>query len=392
MDRKKAAILALSLLTIISTDTVAPLVKQISASYPQVSDTLVKMTITLPSLMMIFFGLIAGQLVKVISKKAILIIGLVLYSIGGIAAGWSGSFTAHLFLRALVGAGVGLISPIITSLVADYYKGKERADMVGYTFAISHFGAVITPPLAAYLGVENWRNAFIIFSIVPLVLLFTMIFLPGTNRRLQDEPKQEKAPIPTRAIQCAVIGMLMMIVFFIIVTDLPYLVDTKEVVSPILSAFGLSTFTMGATIAGLTFSQIYLKLKKWVIPISLLMCGLGYMVVTFSGSSTLILAGLLSIGMGIGILLSLITLITTNSVGEADSTAAVALTSAGFSIGIFISPFFYANLPHFGMELETAEFNFLLAGTLFLIVGLISLLLVIFHTEKRRKEAIQTSI
>lgn len=392
MDRKKAAILALSLLTIISTDTVAPLVKQISASYPQVSDTLVKMTITLPSLMMIFFGLIAGLLVKVISKKAILIIGLALYSIGGIGAGWSGSFTGHLILRALVGAGVGLISPIITSLIADYYQGKERADMVGYTFAISHFAAVITPPLAAYLGAENWRTAFNIFSIVPLVLLFTMLFLPGTNRRLQDEPKQEKAPIPMRAIQCAVIAMFMMIIFFIIITDLPYLVDTKEVVSPILSAFGLSTFTLGATIAGLTFSQIYLKLKKWVVPINLLVCGLGYMVVTFSASSTLILIGLLSIGIGIGILISLVTLLTTNSVGEADSTAAVALTSAGFSIGIFISPFFYENLPHFGMELETAEFNFLLAGMVFLIVGVISLLLVIIQIGKQRRKAIQTSI
>ncbi len=382
MDRKKAAILALSLLTIICTDTVAPLVRQISASYPQVSEALVKMTLTLPSLMMIFFGMIAGQLVKVISKKTILAIGLVLYSIGGIAAGWSGSFSEHLILRALVGAGVGLISPLITSLIADYYQGKERADMVGYTFAVSHFAAVITPPLAAYLGAENWRNAFIIFSVVPLVFLFTMIFLPGTSRRLQEDTKLEKAPIPMRAIQCAVIAMLMMIIFFIIVTDLPYLVDTKEVASPILSAFGLSTFTMGCTIAGLTFSWIYLKLKKWVVPINLLVCGLGFMLITFGGSSALILSGLLSIGMGIGVLISLVTLLTTNSVGEADSTAAVALTSAGFSIGIFISPFFYTSLPHFGSGLETAEFNFLLAGVLFAMVGVITLVGVILKNKR----------
>lgn len=378
MDRKKAAILALSLLTIISTDTVAPLVKQISASYPQVSSTMVKLTITLPSLLMIFFGLIAGQLVKVISKKAILAIGLVLYSIGGIAAGWSESFPGHLILRGLVGAGTGLISPIITSLIADYYQGKERADMVGYTFAISHFAAVITPPLAAYLGAEDWRRAFIIFSIVPLVFLFTMIFLPGTARRVQsDAAEKRKAPIPTKAIQFALIALVMMIIFFIVITDLPYLIETKTGISPIVSAFGLSTCTLGATIAGLTFSQIYVRLKKWAIPTSLLACGLGFLLITFSGTSVLILGGLLCIGMGIGILISLIMLVTANSAGEADSTAAVALVNGGFSIGIFISPFFYANLPRIELGLPAVEFNFLLAGVLFAAAGVIALLVAI---------------
>ncbi|MDO9546764.1 MAG: hypothetical protein Q7J07_08475 [Pelolinea sp.] len=93
MKFKRAAILSLSILTIMSTDTVAPLVGQISASFPDVNPTLIKQTITLPSLMMIFFSLISGQLVKVISKKAIIAIGLGLYTFGGITAGWTQSFT-----------------------------------------------------------------------------------------------------------------------------------------------------------------------------------------------------------------------------------------------------------------------------------------------------------
>ena len=119
MKFKRAAILSLSFLTIMSTDIVAPLVGQISASFPDVNPTLIKLTITLPSLMMIFFGFIASQLVSVISKKAILAIGLSLYTIGGIAAGWAQTFTGHLILRAVLGAGTGLIIPLVTSLIAD---------------------------------------------------------------------------------------------------------------------------------------------------------------------------------------------------------------------------------------------------------------------------------
>ena len=162
MKLKKAAILSLSFLGIMATDAVAPLIRQMSVTFPNISPALLKQTITLPALLAIFFGLLAGQLVKVISKKAVLAIALTLYTIGGIAGGWTKSFTNHLIMRALLGAGTGMISPIITSLIADFYQGKERADMVGYSFAASHFGGVVTPPLAALIGANDWRLAFLI--------------------------------------------------------------------------------------------------------------------------------------------------------------------------------------------------------------------------------------
>lgn len=387
MDRKRIAILSLSLLTIIYTDTIAPLVQQMCAAFPQISPTLVKMTVTLPALMTIFFGLIAGQMVKVISKKAVLAIGLTMYSVGGVAAGYVHNFTIHLVYRGLVGAGVGLITPIITSLVADYYQGKERADMIGYNFAVSHFAAVITPALASYVGTVSWRNAFLIFLVVPLVFVVAMILLPGASRNNQPGKIKEKAPITTRAMQCAVIAMLLMVFFFVVVTDLSYLLNTKDVVSPFLATFGLSTFTFGFAIAGLAFSWIYLKIQRWVIPSGFVVCGAGYFLVTFSQSNALILAGLLSIGLGMGMLISLLVLQTTNSVGKADSTAAAALTNAGFSTGIFLSPFFYEKLPSIPTGMERIEFNFFLAGGIFLLAGVITLTGLIVRRKKLASQA-----
>ena len=72
MKLKRAAILSLSFLSIMAMDTVAPLIGKMGASFPGVSEALLKQTITLPALLAIFFGLLAGQLVKVISKKVIL--------------------------------------------------------------------------------------------------------------------------------------------------------------------------------------------------------------------------------------------------------------------------------------------------------------------------------
>jgi MFS family permease len=133
MKLKKAAILSLSFLTIMATDIVAPLISQISSSFPDVDPTFIKQSITLPSLLVIFFGLIAGQLVKIISKKAVLAIALVLYAVGGLAAGWSQTFTNHLIFRGVLGAGTGMISPIITSPIANFLKEKN-----GRTWSVIH--------------------------------------------------------------------------------------------------------------------------------------------------------------------------------------------------------------------------------------------------------------
>ena len=383
MDRKKAAILSLSLLTIICTDTVAPLVKQIGDSFPQVSQTLIKQTITLPSLIAIFFGLISGQLVKVMSKKTILLIGLVLYSIGGLAAGWAQDFTNHLILRAMVGAGAGLISPIITSLITDYFQGKERADLVGYSFAISHFMAVLTPPLASMIGAHNWRNAFWIFALAPLVLIYVMISLPASPRVKQDRQMEKiKTPIPSAVLGYSLAALVMMIFFFIVVTDLPYLFETKPGISPIVSTFGLSVCTLGSTLAGLMFSRMYQKLKKWTVPVGLAVCAIGIFLLTFSEWGVLILVGLLIAGWGSGLLIALIVLATSNAVGDADSTAAVGVVNGAFSIGIFLSPFFQASLPRVFGAPQSIQFNFVLSGIVSALFALLSLAFILLRRRK----------
>lgn len=386
MKRIRTAILSISLLTIMATDTVAPLVKQIGASFPDVNPTLIKQTITLPSLLMIFFGLLAGQLVKIISKKTVLLIGLVFYSIGGLAAGWTNTFTGHLLYRCLLGAGTGLISPLITSLIADYYHGKERADMVGYTFALSHLVAVVTPPLAAWVGANNWRNAFYIFAIAPLVLLVVAALLPKKSEMLGEETKEiRKAPIPGKVFLLSLIALGMVTVFFIIITDLPYFFETKQNIAPLVAAFGLSFSTFGSTIAGLAFSTIYVRIRKWLIPIGIWSVALGFILITFAKSSSLILFGLFLTGIGIGLLIALINLAVTDAVEEGDSTAAVSVVNTAYSIAIFISPFFYTGVQALFSVNYAVENNFILASLLFSLAGLVSIAAIPFRRNVIRK-------
>ena len=324
--------------------------------------------------MMIFFGFIAGQLVSVIPKKAVLAIGLSLYTIGGIAAGWAQTFTRHLILRAVLGAGTGLIMPLVTSLIADFYKGKERAKMIGYSSSVSHMGGVITPPLAAWIGVQDWRSAFLIYAVAPLIFLFSMLFIPNPPRSMNSEADaKRKDPIPHLVIWLSIASFFMVVIFFIIITDIPFLIQAKHTLAPYIATFGLSVSTFGSTISGLAFSRLYIKLKKWTIPTGLLICAVGFLLLTSTENSTIALFGLLFTGLGLGLLIALILLLTTNAVGSNDSTAALAVVNSAFSVGIFVSPFFYAIVPGLFSTHPDILFNFQLASCFFLGAGVIAI-------------------
>lgn len=384
MKLKRAAILSLSFLAIMSTDIAAPLVGQISASFPEINPTLIKQTITLPSLMMIFFGLIAGQLVKVMSKKAILAIGISLYTIGGIAGGWSHTFTGHLIMRSVLGAGTGLITPVVTSLIADFYEGKERADMIGYSFSVSHIGGVIMPPLAAWIGTYDWRTAFLLYAITPFIFLFSMLFIPKLPQNREPEAHSiRNNSIPPLVIWLSIMSFLLVVIFFIIVTDIPFLIQAKQNIAPYVTTFGLSVSTLGSSITGLAFSRVYMKLKKWTIPTGLLITAAGFLLITFTQSSVLVLFGSLSTGLGVGLLFSLILLLTTDAVGSNDSTAALAVINSAFSIGMFMSPFFYAIVPGLFSNEPNIILNFQLASYFFLVAGAIAIPAVHFFMKDK---------
>jgi len=305
-----------------------------------------------------------------------LILGLLLYCIGGVGAGLVNDFSIHLFLRGLVGAGMGLISPVQNSLVADFFQGEERAKMFGLCLTVSKSFAIIVPPLSAWIATYNWRYAFFINVISLFVLIFILFMLNIPAKTNQLVPGGNiKNRIPPIVFLYAFFAFIMMSLSFIIVTDLTYLMDTKIGISPMISAYGLSANTIGTMLAGMSFPKLYSKLKKWLVSLGCLFFGAGFLLVVSSDSSPLILLGLLFDGMGFGILISMITLVTTNAVGKHDSTSANSVVNSATSFGVAFSPLFWGRIPTLIKELLPVQSNFMLVSLVFMAFGLLSTIL-----------------
>ena len=178
MRQTKAAILSISTLTILMNAAIVPLLSSITSAFPDASSTLIKMSLSLPALTSIVFSLLTGLLARFIPKKYLLAGGLVLYSLGGIGAGFAASIEGFLVLRALLGAGSGVIAPLASDFVADFYDGGQRAKMIGYSNSAANITGIFMPILAASLAVINWRYAFGVYALGLVVLILTWYSIP----------------------------------------------------------------------------------------------------------------------------------------------------------------------------------------------------------------------
>lgn len=116
---------------------------------------------TLPQ---IFVSPVIGVLTDRFGRKKILLPSLVIYSFTGMAIAIVNSLPIALvfrFCQGVVGAG---FYPLSTTLIGDLYEGQERQQANGIMSAFVNVVGIITPAVAGYLALIDWRTPFLLFS------------------------------------------------------------------------------------------------------------------------------------------------------------------------------------------------------------------------------------
>ncbi|MFH0753803.1 MAG: MFS transporter [Candidatus Omnitrophota bacterium] len=222
----RISILSISLLTVMASAAISPALAKIAQAFPGTNPTLIKLVLTLPSLLIIPFSLLAGWLATRMKRKYILLIGLVIYFIGGVGGGFARNMTQLLIIRGLFGIGVGLIIPLSISLIADFYEKEERAKMMGLSGSVSHFGGVIFLLVSGWLACMSWRYAFAVYGLSALIMLTVLFWLPELETR--KSVSGVKTGLPGEVFLCALLGALMMVAFYAAPTSLAMFIENER--------------------------------------------------------------------------------------------------------------------------------------------------------------------
>jgi EmrB/QacA subfamily drug resistance transporter len=140
--------------------------------------TLLTMTATTP---------IWGKLADLFSKKLLVQVALVVFTIGSLVAASAQSMGVLIGARAIQGLGVGGLTALVQVVIASMVSPRERGRYSGYIGAVFAL-ATVSGPLIGGVIVDSplgWRGCFFVglpFAIAAFVLLQRTLHLPVVRR------------------------------------------------------------------------------------------------------------------------------------------------------------------------------------------------------------------
>ncbi|TDB75123.1 MFS transporter [Micromonospora sp. KC723] len=167
---------------------VVPLIPEIARSAeldPRSGGLLVTMYALLFAVSAPLFGAMSDRW----GRRIVLVSGLATFILGNILTAVGSTFAFLLAVRAVSGAGAGMIMPSVYAMVSDTHGFQERGRAIGKVVAGLLSASVLGAPLASYLAhLTNWRAAFfLIASATAVVLLSALAMLPVMASPLREQ-------------------------------------------------------------------------------------------------------------------------------------------------------------------------------------------------------------
>ena len=160
------------------TASVVPAIALLMGVFPEEPAQKVTFISSAPYITSIIFSIVCGRLATRFDKKSIAIFGLLLYGAAGISPAFVSDINLIIALRILTGVGVGLCIPITPMIIAEYYTGKERERMNGFTTAIFNVSNALISIIVGLLLFAGWQAAFYSFIYIFVILLLVIIGMP----------------------------------------------------------------------------------------------------------------------------------------------------------------------------------------------------------------------
>jgi MFS family permease len=226
----------------------------------KISDTQVSLLQGLAfALVYSFAGLPFGRLADRVSRRAVIIAGVVIWSVATIACGYAHSFAQLFAARVLVGIGEAALAPAAVSMIADSFPPERRGTAlsvfiagmaIGGGAAIGIGGSLVgaatlglfkTLPLVGAL--PPWRAALVLLGAPGILIVLLLLSVREPQRR---QPAASMVPLSVALARLRSSADILLPVFLAVAllsaADFSFQNWTPALLS---RRFGLSAFNIG---------------------------------------------------------------------------------------------------------------------------------------------------
>lgn len=373
-------LLSVSFLTIMASTSVSPLLGSLARAFPQSSMIEIKMVLTLPAIVSLISSQICGYMSLFFSRKKLLLTGIGIYTIGGCLSILHASLHLLILLRFVVGIGLGMITPLSTGLIADYYGKKQRSHLIGVSQAVAQIGSMAGTLFAGLVADWNWRLAFLTYAAGIPIFMLVLIVLPDTPNTVQKtKTSVSHFPIIGSIFPLFLTSLVFSLIFSSITTNISQYVEILKLHTS-SAGVGICIMAFGGLLGSIAVPKALEKLKKLTLPILMLLIALGFLALAFSTSLLGLMLSLFLLGLSGGAFGTGVIAVTARQTSSNEHTLGIAIVSAGNSIGTFLTPFLFAVTAYI-IRTNSLTVGFLLNAAECLLAAF--LLLVVTHIRRK---------
>ncbi|MFF5978742.1 MFS transporter [Streptomyces olindensis] len=337
-------LMAGSCLPILGAVLIAPVLPKMEDHFASVpgAKALVPLALTVPALSLALLAPFAGVIVDRLGRKRLLIVATALYAVFGTAPLWLESLGAIIASRALVGVAEAAIMTCCTTLIGDYYSGRQRVKYLTLQTMCASMSATAFFVLGGAVGSAGWRMPFWIYAVSLLIAPLMAVALPnpaaGPAADGAPARAETRRAFPWRQLAgiCALTFFGAM-VFYTVPVEMAYLLDDVGVESS--GAIGVATAAASAaTVAG---AMAFARLKRSpepVLPVVFAVCAAGFGVMFLAGNAPLLVVGAVINCLGTGMLLPALLTSAMSRLAFEDRGRGTGLWTAAFFGGEFVCP------------------------------------------------------
>jgi EmrB/QacA subfamily drug resistance transporter len=170
-----------------------------------------------------------GKLSDIYGRKPIILLGIAIFLVSSILAGFAWSMPSMIVFRLLQGIGAGAIQPVAMTVVADLFPGNQRSKVQGYLASVWALSAVVGPLLGSLI-IHNLPWAWVFWINVPVGILATAGFVLFLH--------EEKQP---RVVSIDILGATL---FAVSISALMIALTETEGAAPIYTVIAVVVFVV----------------------------------------------------------------------------------------------------------------------------------------------------
>lgn len=360
----------------------APVVAALTQAFDGVSDLSAQVAMTFLNLVLVIVALFSGVISAKIGRRYMAVIAMILFSLVGVLAPhFSLNLIMVYFWSALLGTGIGLFVPAVSSMMMDFFDEEERSSVAGLQTAFVNIGGMILSFFAGILARGYWSRAYLVYLLALPVMFLAFFFLPKEERKAEKKKAAEKnkAGIPGAVWFATSVTFLFAVLYFAFSTNISLYLTESGFASTSLAGTATAVFMAGGCVCGFVFTKLFKLVGKLTPILAFVLLAVSYLLLYASHAMVILMIAAFIGGGSLSMIFPYYLVTIGSQVDPAVSVISSSLIlSVGPNLGSFVSPMILSTL---SMG-TTAASRFLTAAFLALILGAI-LAVITFKVQTR---------